>query len=178
MQTKWSWFERRFEFDFPPEKLPDIVERLRGTPARISDRLVDVDTPTMHYRADEKTWSIQQNVGHLLDLEPLWIGRLDDILNQKPTMREADLSNQSTFDAGHNDCQVTDVLARFSDLRGRFVDTLESQDFDKYSLSARHPRLKKSMRVVDLAHFVAEHDDYHLARITYLTSNRKVRTDA
>jgi hypothetical protein len=28
-----------------------------------------------------------------------------------------------------------------------------------------HPRLKQPMRLVDHLYFVAEHDDYHLARI-------------
>jgi hypothetical protein len=31
-----------------------------------------------------------------------------------------------------------------------------------------HPRLNQPMRVVDLLFFVAEHDDYHLARISEL----------
>ena len=35
-------------------------------------------------------------------------------------------------------------------------------------MTARHPRLKKEMRVLDLAFFIAEHDDHHLARISEL----------
>jgi hypothetical protein len=31
-----------------------------------------------------------------------------------------------------------------------------------------HPRLQQPMRVVDMAFFVAEHDDHHLARMTQL----------
>jgi hypothetical protein len=34
--------------------------------------------------------------------------------------------------------------------------------------TAHHPRLDRPMRVMDLAVFVAEHDDHHLARITEL----------
>ena len=34
MPTPWPWFERKFDFGFPVEKYPDIIERLRGTPAR------------------------------------------------------------------------------------------------------------------------------------------------
>jgi len=33
------------------------------------------------------------------------------------------------------------------------------------SNESTHPRLRTSMNAVDLAYFVAEHDDYHLARI-------------
>jgi hypothetical protein len=34
--------------------------------------------------------------------------------------------------------------------------------------AAKHPRLGKPMRLIDLVLFVAEHDEHHLARITQL----------
>jgi hypothetical protein len=33
------WFERRFEFSFPVEWLPNLCARLRGTPARLEEVL-------------------------------------------------------------------------------------------------------------------------------------------
>jgi hypothetical protein len=36
---------------------------------------------------------------------------------------------------------------------------------DQLLNTALHPRLKIPMRIVDLAYFVAEHDDHHLATI-------------
>jgi hypothetical protein len=33
---------------------------------------------------------------------------------------------------------------------------------------ALHPRLKVNMRLVDMLYFQAEHDDYHLTRISEL----------
>jgi hypothetical protein len=38
--------------------------------------------------------------------------------------------------------------------------------------TAVHPRLRRSMRLIDLAEFIAGHDDYHLAVITELTAWR------
>jgi hypothetical protein len=46
---------------------------------------------------------------------------------------------------------------------------LTDEDLDKSSL---HPRLMKPMKIIDLAFFVAEHDDHHLAQITFLTKLR------
>lgn len=37
--------------------------------------------------------------------------------------------------------------------------------------SARHPRLGSPMRVIDLAYFVAEHDDHHMARLRELVTD-------
>ena len=34
-----KWAARRFDFSFPVEIHPELLERLRGTPARVADRL-------------------------------------------------------------------------------------------------------------------------------------------
>ena len=52
--------------------------------------------------------------------------------------------------------------------------SLTDEDLEKKSL---HPRLKIQMRIVDLAYFVAEHDDHHLAQITFLINSDKSRMD-
>ena len=52
----------------------------------------------------------------------------------------------------------------------RFVARFEEMTAEEAGRSAIHPRLNKPMRVVDLAHFTADHDDHHLASITYLAS--------
>lgn len=41
--TKWPWIQRTFSFDFPVTKFPDILERVRGTPARIEERVADLE---------------------------------------------------------------------------------------------------------------------------------------
>jgi len=30
--AKWVWTERKFNFDYPAAKRPDLMERVRGTP--------------------------------------------------------------------------------------------------------------------------------------------------
>lgn len=32
-----KWFDRKFTFDLPASMYPNVVERLRGTPARLED---------------------------------------------------------------------------------------------------------------------------------------------
>jgi hypothetical protein len=168
MQTKWPWFERTFDFSFPPEKLPDLVERLRGTPGRARSLVAGLSHDQLVWREREGTWSIQENIGHLWDLQPLWIGRVHDILSGKDTMRAADLKNQATFDAHHNDRGMDEILTGFASKRNEFVDLVESVKHEQYGLSALHPRLRVPLRIVDLCLFESDHDDYHLARVTYL----------
>ena len=168
MPGKVPWFERKFDFDFPAGKYPDIIERLRGTPARVEERLRSFPPEVLRRRRGD-TWSIQENVGHLLDGEPLWAGRLDDILAGMEVMREADLTNRKTHEANHNAASIDTLTTSLRKARERFVTRLEGLGEEAFALSAGHPRLQQPMRLVDLCLFVAEHDDYHLARMTELS---------
>jgi hypothetical protein len=49
-----------------------------------------------------------------------------------------------------------------------FVARLDSYNEAFVARTALHPRLQQNIRVVDLAFFIAEHDDHHLARISEL----------
>jgi hypothetical protein len=80
----------------------------------------------------------------------------------------ADLTNRRTHEANHNAVPLANLLAAFRAARGELVRRLESFPDDGLAFTALHPRLKAPMNVVDLAYFVAEHDDYHLARISEL----------
>jgi uncharacterized damage-inducible protein DinB len=158
------WFERRFEFDSPNKLFPNVVERVRGTPARVEELVRGVATATLTRRQGE-TWSIQENVGHLLDLEPLWLTRARELAAGAEVLTAADLDNRKTHQANHNAFPLASLLEAFRRERGRFVSLLDNADAALLERTALHPRLQTPMRLIDLALFVAEHDDHHLARI-------------
>lgn len=167
MAAKLPWLQRRWQFDGPLGVYPDVLERLRGVPARIEDKVAGLPADLLT-RRDGDTWSIQENIGHLLDLEPLMHARLDDYLAGSAVLRAADMSNRRTHDAKHNDRPIGELLRDFRREREslcRRLDGLTESDFGR---TAEHPRLKVPMRMVDWMLFTADHDDYHLARMTEL----------
>ena len=169
-----KWFDRRFDFSYRQNIFPSILERLEGTPIRLNHKIskIPIEFLTIKY---EGRWSIQENIGHLIDLEPLWQGRLEDILNNYKYLRNADLDNTKTDLAGHNLKEINKMLLKWLDLRTETLNKLSvitEKEVYKYAL---HPRLEIPMRTMDLFLFVAEHDDHHLARITELTKILKSR---
>ena len=167
MSERVLWFSRKFSFDLEPWAFPNIIERLRGTPARIEERLLSVDKATLTRRVND-TWSIQENAGHLLDLEGLWSLRLDDFERGAERLSAADLQNRKTHDADHNAAPLADILAKFRAARELNIRRLEAYDDTFVQRTSLHPRLDQPMRVMDLMFFVAEHDDHHLATISQL----------
>ena len=159
-----DWFERKFEFTFPVELYPDLCVRLRGTPARLEEMVAAYPHDRLVRRPEDK-WSAQEHAGHLLDLESLWMARVDDYLARTVELTAADLSNRKTHEAGHNTRRIENILADFRKARLRLVDRVGALDGTLFARSIPHPRLKKPMRLVDHLYFAAEHDDHHLARI-------------
>jgi hypothetical protein len=167
MSENLKWGDRTFDFTFPVEVYPEMIERLRGTPARLEDRVKLLDQEQLTKRDGER-WSIQENAGHLLDLEALVSRRLDEYLAGADTLHAADMSNRKTHEADHNKGSMETILGDFRRQRTHLVSRLDNLPSQTFAAVAHHPRLNVPMRLVDMIFFQAEHDDYHLARISEL----------
>jgi len=158
------WFERKFESSYPVELLPNLCARLRGTPARCEEVLRGCSYTILIGKAELK-WSAQENAGHLLDLEPLWLARVGDYLRASDQLTVADLKNRKTDEANHNARPLEQILREFRAAREKLLQRVHELEESPFSRVIPHPRLKTPMRLVDHLYFVAEHDDHHLARI-------------
>ena len=161
------WVEREFEFNLPVGVFPCVVERLRGTPARLEELTRGLALKTLTAKPGG-LWSMQEQAGHLWDLDGLHEGRLEDYARGLEVLRAADMKNRKTEEAGHNDARLEEILASFRGAREGFVRRLEALTEAEVAASALHPRLQKQMRVIDMAYFTAEHDDHHLAAVSEL----------
>jgi DinB superfamily len=161
---RWRWVERTFNFDYPVTKFFDLLERVRGTPARLEERVRGLPADVLT-RREATGWSIQENIGHLIDLGYLPLQRLEEILAGKAVLCSADMTNRRTNEAQHNAAEIGALLGAFRTERAKLVNRFEELDESDWGKSALHPRLQQPMRIVDIAYFDAEHDDYHLARI-------------
>jgi uncharacterized damage-inducible protein DinB len=159
-----TWFDRKFEFSFPVELHPNLCARLRGTPARLEETLRGRSRKLLIGKPQEK-WSAQEHAGHMLDLEPLWLARVEDYVAGSAQLTVTDLQNRKTDEANHNARPLEQILAEFRTARERLLKRVDELDPSLFARSIPHPRLKTPMRLVDHLYFVAEHDDHHLARI-------------
>jgi uncharacterized damage-inducible protein DinB len=158
------WFERKFEFSFSLDLLPNLRARLRGTPARLEETLRG-RAPEVLTAKPQGKWSAQEHAGHLLDLESLWLTRLEDYAADRGQLTPADLTNRKTHEANHNARPLAELLADFRAARATLLKRVDEIDISLFARTLPHPRLKTPMRLVDHLYFVAEHDDHHLARI-------------
>jgi uncharacterized damage-inducible protein DinB len=167
MRPRIKWTERKFEFSFPAGLYPEMIERLRGTPPRLKDHVSELAPECLTTRYEDR-WSIQENAGHLLDLESLGQQRIEGYVNGAEVLHAADMSNRKTYEANYNETTMSEILDAFRAARTKTIARLDQLDDELFSRTALHPRLNVPMRLVDLLFFTAEHDDYHLTRIAEL----------
>src|SRR5712672_1132579 len=98
LQEMMKWLDRRFNYEPPAGEYPVIVERLRGTPWRVAERVRFVPASVLTRRSGEG-WTVQEQIGHLLDLETLWFVRVDEFLRGAKELTAADMTNRRTHDA-------------------------------------------------------------------------------
>lgn len=171
MITRTKWFDRKFETITDSSLLLDIIERLEGTGLRIEHKLHNSGSAYLQSTANHK-WSIKKQIGHLGDLEPLWLERIKQIKAGEPDLKEADLTNRKTDEAAHDAKKVKELIADFTLLRTKMIKELRACTADQLNHESKHPRLGTPMKLVDLAYFVAEHDDHHLATIQEMLTEK------
>jgi hypothetical protein len=162
-----KWFDKKFQFDLTPDKYSSLLKKLNETPHTISRLVFSQDEKVLIKRVDNR-WSIKENVGHLIDLEEIHDGRIDDFIAGKEILRPAEPKNLKTNEANHNSKNIKDLTAQFKNVRENFVKRMKNLDVKILSSSSIHPRLKQPMRPIDMAQFVLEHDEHHIQTIKEL----------
>jgi DinB superfamily len=157
-----AWFERTWTFELPVAAFPAVLERLRGTPARMAELIVGATDDQLR-RHDPGAWSAKRHLGHLDDLHALDELRLGEYLGAAATLTAADPANRMTWETDHDARPAQDIVARFGAHRNALVAQMERLSEPQVAATAVHPRLRRPLRLIDWAYFVAEHDDHHLA---------------
>ena len=147
--------------------LHDFAERLRGTVHRLAALVSDLDEDALHASVGG-AWSIAQNAGHLGDVEELWLQRVEDLRARRKVLAPADADYFRRLSEEHKQRTAEDLLAYLTERRAPFLAALATADEPLQRAAGHHERLGVPMRLVDLAQFVAEHDDHHLLRIREL----------
>ena len=165
-----EWFDRTFPPIDDNGIMPCIIERLEYTPLRLKHKIEGMGGHLAVAVGGQ--WSIQKEIGHLIDLEPLWYNRMLQIIDGAPDLMAADLTNRKTHETDYDSQEALNLIRILDEHRQRTVGLLRNTTDKDLEKSSRHPRLGTPMKLVDLAFFVAEHDDHHLAQITFLSSNK------
>ena len=97
---------------------------------------------------------MQEEAGHLLDIEPLMSERLDQLISGAQVLSVRDGTNEATWKAQRKAKQLADILLAFRQSRQSLVRRFDALPEEMVEQAAHHPRLNEPMRVIDLALFI------------------------
>lgn len=155
-----KWIERKFPPVQDESRFSSMVDALADMPGHLHTLLASLPDETSEAKPGGK-WSLKEEAGHLSDLEPLWLQRVDEFISGAAALSPADMSNLATEEAGHNGHRMAHLLDQFAAHRARLVARLRSAPTEVMKRNLLHPRLKTPMRLIDLVAFVVEHDAHH-----------------
>jgi uncharacterized damage-inducible protein DinB len=145
----------------------EFLQFLRETPLRLEAAVIALPSEAL-VRRDGDSWSIQENAGHFLTVESLFLGRLGDYENNAPILRPARFENNPTDEADFNHKDIQWILEQFRKQRQCYINRLDEKQPEDFEKAILHPRLNRPMRLCDMLFFHVEHDRHHLARIAEL----------
>ncbi|MBK9388013.1 MAG: hypothetical protein IPN34_24610 [Planctomycetes bacterium] len=96
------WLTRTFPNALPFEEMPATGDRRRAFPARAEALLASVPAK-LRTRAASNAWSMQREVGHLLDREALGLLRRRELRAGAAELSPADLANRRSNEAAHDE---------------------------------------------------------------------------
>jgi hypothetical protein len=156
------WAERQLSFGKGLEELPVMLERVKGTTARLRNLTSHVPRERLLLRPYGQ-WSVVDHIGHLIYLQDRSEEHVDDFVSRRNELCQIDLSDQASILDLHRRQELGDLIEEFRLKRDYFVRRI--QDMDPGAL--RHQALNRCrgvrMTIVDTILYVAEHDDHHLA---------------
>ena len=149
------------------DELPVLLERVKGTTARLSNLLARQPAEQLLHRVDGK-WSAMEHLGHLLTLQDRFSPRVDDFEQRRTKLCDINLQDQVHFLQGQRLRMLGDVLEEFRLKRLDFANRVEHLHRRSLEHAAYHPCQDRTMRPMDMLLWIAEHDDHHLASVRAL----------
>jgi len=163
--NRQKWIDHKFETGIDVNWQLNVLCRVQDTAIRLEHHCKDLNNQQLS-EIQNDAWSIKEHIGHLVDLEELWNKRFLDFKEKKTELLSADMSNQKTKQAAHNEQSLDALLYNFKTQRENTLRIFNALTDDIKNHQVMHPRIKKTMRPIDLLFFIAEHDNHHIASIT------------
>jgi uncharacterized damage-inducible protein DinB len=164
MIERQKWINHNFNLGIAVGWSKNIMSRLGNTEILLKHYVKNLTNGQLGQRTNDH-WSIKEHIGHLTDLECLWLNRFEQFEQGLTELVAADMANQKTEKSNHNVLDIEVLLENFTINRQILLDKVKLFSEKTQNHMAFHPRIKTMMKPVDLLFFIAEHDNHHITSI-------------
>jgi Protein of unknown function (DUF664). len=149
----------------PEHTLRYLKSGLEAAPLLLEHLLAGVTEAEIDFRPDPDRFTLREVVAHLADWEPIWLGRMEVMVQQEDPHLPGYDEGQFALDHDYAHAELAGQLATFREARARTVAFLSALPRAEWTgRTGRHDEWGR-VTIYDLAALVCGHDGYHLRQI-------------
>jgi hypothetical protein len=139
------------------------IEQLRAFPAQLQAVVASLNDMQLRFKPANE-WSVIENIGHLIDIDELYVGRVDRILAEERPAFPRFEPDPIVAAKGYQQMNGHDVLQQFITTRQATIDGLSTIEPDELDRAGMHA-VYGEMTLRRLVEQLANHDQKHLVQI-------------
>ena len=143
----------------------EILAILRAGPERVAAGFAGLDETQLQTKPSPEDWSPKEIVGHLLEVERLFVRRVQAVLTkQPPAILDSPVPPWQLHEGlGYEDVPALELLARFRETRADTIGLVEGLRHEDWGRAGTIGGT--AVTVLDLGTWLANHDRGHLAQL-------------
>jgi len=140
---------------------PALVCRLKTQHLAVAEIVKHIDEQCLSYHPEPGKWSIKDNIAHLVSYQPVFIGRVHQMLKgDTPVFNAYSADNEPDFIEAQG-LSLNDMLSKLNGNRRQILELITNLPDDKLSLKGTHPKYGTLM-ITEWTEFFLLHEAHHL----------------
>ena len=141
------------------------IAKLSAFSARLQAFVAPLTDTQLRFRPQDKEWSILENIGHLIDIDRLYVERVDLILSSERPQFAPFNPDEQVSAGNYQTMSLAELMATYSELRQATVAGLSTIAPDELTRVGIHARFGE-ITVARLVEILANHDEVHYTQMS------------
>ena len=138
-----------------------LVCRLKTQHLAVAELVKNIDEQRLNQHPEPGKWSIKDNIAHLVSYQPVFIGRVHQMLKgDTPAFNAYRADNEPDFIEAQG-WPLTDLLNKLNGNRRQILELITNLPDDQLSLKGTHPKYG-TMMITEWTEFFLLHEAHHL----------------
>ncbi|HWD89309.1 MAG TPA: DinB family protein [Mucilaginibacter sp.] len=145
-----------------------LVCRLKTQHLAVAELIKHVDEKQLTREPEPGKWSIKDNIAHLVSYQPVFIGRVHQMLKGgTPSFNAYKADNEPDF-LHARELSLIELMNRLNGNRRQILELITNLPDDELLLKGTHPKFGE-MTITEWTEFFLLHETHHLFTIFRLT---------
>jgi uncharacterized damage-inducible protein DinB len=140
---------------------PSLICRLKTQHLAVAEIVKHIDEHRLNHQPEPGKWSIKDNIAHLVSYQPVFIGRVHQMLKGgSPVLNTYRADDEADFIEAR-EWPLEYLLNKLNGNRRQILELITNLPDDQLSLKATHPKYG-TMTIPEWTEFFLLHEAHHL----------------